>query len=39
MMRSTAFERRMLFTRPADRHPQPDLLITADDRTSIVPPS
>jgi hypothetical protein len=39
MMRSTAFERRMLFTRPAERHPQPDLLITADDRTSIVPPS
>jgi hypothetical protein len=39
MMRSTAFERRMLFTRPGDRHPQPDLLITADDRTSIVPPS
>jgi hypothetical protein len=39
MMRSTAFERRMLFTRSGDRHPSPDLLITADDRTSIVPPS
>jgi len=39
MMRSTAFERRMLFTRSGERHPSPDLLVTADDRTSIVPPS
>ena len=38
MMRSTAFERRMLFTRSGERHPSPDLLITADG-TSIVPPS
>jgi hypothetical protein len=37
MMRSTAFERRMLFTRPGDRHPSPDLVVTTHDRTSIVP--
>ena len=37
MMRSTAFERRMLFTRPGDRHPASDLVITTHDRTSIVP--
>jgi N-acyl amino acid synthase FeeM len=37
MMRSTAFERRMLFTRPGERHPSHDLLVTTHDRTSIVP--
>jgi hypothetical protein len=37
MMRSTAFERRMLFTRPGDRYPSPDLVVTTHDRTSIVP--
>jgi N-acyl amino acid synthase FeeM len=37
MMRSTAFERRMLFTRPGGRYPSPDLVVTTHDRTSIVP--
>jgi hypothetical protein len=37
MMRSTAFERRMLFERAGEHHPSPDLLVAANDRTSIVP--
>jgi hypothetical protein len=37
MMRSTAFERRMLFERAGGRRPSPDLLVAANDRTSIVP--
>ena len=37
MMRSTAFERRMLFDRSADRHTSPDFVLAARDRTSIVP--
>jgi hypothetical protein len=38
MMRSTAFERRMLFARGDERYPSPDL-VAAHDRTSIVPQS
>jgi hypothetical protein len=37
MMRSTAFERRMLFARGDERYASPDLLVAAHERTSIVP--
>jgi hypothetical protein len=40
MMRSTAFERRMLFERPGERHaPTPDAMVSPFERTSIVPQS
>ena len=40
MMRSTAFERRMLFERPGERHaPTPDVMVSPFERTSIVPQS
>jgi hypothetical protein len=37
MMRSTAFERRMLFERPSERRRSPNMVISAYERTSIVP--
>lgn len=40
MMRSTAFERRMLFGRAGEQHhASPDMAVAAHDRTSIVPHS
>ncbi len=39
MMRSTAFERRMLFERAGERHAMPGLVVAAHHRTSIVPQS
>ena len=40
MMRSTAFERRMLFERAGERHaPTPDAMVSPFERTSIVPQS
>jgi hypothetical protein len=40
MMRSTAFERRMLFERSNERHSSPpDAMVTPLERTSIIPPS
>lgn len=39
MMRSTAFERRMLFERAGERHAMPRLVVAAHHRTSIVPQS
>ena len=37
IMRSTAFERRMLFERPADRQTAADVVIEAPERTTIAP--
>jgi hypothetical protein len=38
MMRSTAFERRMLFERSSEAHaPSPDVMVASFERTSIVP--
>jgi hypothetical protein len=39
IMRSSAFERRMLFQRAGERHSPPDAVITSFDRASIVPNS
>src|SRR4030088_2596864 len=40
MMRSTAFERRMLFERPGERHlAPPDVMMSPFERTSMVPGS
>jgi hypothetical protein len=40
MMRSTAFERRMLFERSGERHSSPpDAMVTPLERTSIIPQS
>lgn len=39
IMRSTAFERRMLFQRAGERHSSPDSIVTSFDRASIVPNS
>jgi len=37
MMRSTAFERRMLFERAGERHAMPGIVVAAHNGTSIVP--
>ena len=39
IMRSSAFERRMLFQRSGERHSPPDAVVTSFDRASIVPNS
>jgi hypothetical protein len=39
IMRSTAFERRMLFERPAEPAPAPDELVAAPEPTTIAPQS
>jgi hypothetical protein len=39
IMRSTAFERRMLFERPAERQAAMDVVVTTPEPTSIVPQS
>ncbi len=40
LMRSNAFERRMLFERAAERHSaSPDVVVSPFERTSIIPPS
>jgi hypothetical protein len=38
-MRSSAFERRMLFQHSGEHRSPPDAVITSFDRTSIVPSS
>lgn len=37
VMRSTAFERRMLFERPREGQPSSDVMVSSFERTSIVP--
>ena len=39
ILRSSAFERRMLFQRSGERHSPPDAVVTSFDRASIVPNS
>jgi hypothetical protein len=39
IMRSSAFERRMLFQRAGERHSPPEAVVTSFDRASIVPNS
>ena len=39
IMRSSAFERRMLFQRSGERHPAPEAVVTSFERASIVPNS